>query len=78
MKAASEEAETPPSLYVSRRTLQRPPFVTPKKRQNAGGVLHNPRQKQLTGSPSLSRLSKKYFTDSPCDRTARVSVILQV
>lgn len=26
-------------------------------------------QKQLTGSLSLSRLSKKYFTDSPCDRT---------
>lgn len=34
------------------------------------------RQKQLTGSPSLSRLSKKYFTDSPCNKTGRTSVIL--
>lgn len=57
-------------------STSRSSLLNPRKAKRRGCFTRNTRQKQLTGSPSLSRLSKKYFTDSPWDGTGRISVIL--
>lgn len=46
-----------------------PPSSTPgEATHGGGGALWDTSEAELTGSPSLSRLSKKYFTDSPWDK----------